>query len=86
MNTCACCDKKIPVQQKQVFSFRKCLNQHGNRAHRICAKCWWQTIIPASQEQHLKCPGCLARAPLYVPPATVPKAFQTQKIIQILDN
>jgi hypothetical protein len=44
---------------------RKCLNQHGVSAHRICQKCWWdkKTGFALEGVNH-DCPGCVKGIPL----------------------
>jgi len=75
METCCNCFNQIP-DKTAYFHFRKCLNEHGRSAHRVCEKCWWEKIIPWSQQLHLKCPGCVKHLPL------IKNKKSTQKIKQ----
>lgn len=80
---CSSCEYKIRGDQ-EFYHFRKCLNEHGKWAHRICKNCWWKIIIPFSEIVHLKCPGCLKKIPLWYHPKEKPKNLQkTVQVIQL---
>lgn len=80
---CSSCEYKIREDQ-EFFHFRKCLNDHGKHAHRICKNCWWKIIIPFSEIVHLQCPGCLKSLPLWYHPKQKRKPVsQTQIVIQL---
>jgi len=80
-NKCSSCEYKIRSDQ-EFFHFRKCLNEHGASAHRICKNCWWKIIIPYSEIVHLQCPGCLKHIPLWRRPKQQRGRIQSQ-VIQI---
>lgn len=64
MNKCCMCEYSIR-QGSEFFHFRKCYNEHGRWAHRVCKNCWFKIVVPLSQETHLKCYGCRKELPLW---------------------
>ncbi len=80
-NRCCYCEKSFQTDEK--FHFRKCLNTHGRWAHRICSTCWWDFVIPQSEQVHFKCFGCVKKWPLWYFPKEKRKFNQTIQIIEI---
>ena len=60
---CAMCNQMFSRNETLVPV--QCLKEHGNRAHRICQDCWWNTF--AKEDAPHGCPGCIKGLPL--PPA-----------------
>lgn len=60
---CAMCEKTVSKTDTLVPS--GCSLQHGQRAHRICQKCWWDpnTGFALETSSH-QCPGCIKGLPL----------------------
>lgn len=82
-NKCALCEKNIMTLNH--LSFRKCLNTHGKNAHRYCNSCWFEKIVPLSEEIHLKCYGCERQFPLWFIPKTILDKTIKVQIIEIED-
>lgn len=61
----------------KFFNPSKCLQQHGSRAHRICAECWWGEF--AKEGSNHMCPGCEKNMPL--PPKNTEKSKPGTTII-----
>ncbi len=61
--SCSICDKSVPRNKTLIPML--CLKEHGDRAHRICKECWWDTF--AKEDAPHGCPGCIRNLPL--PPA-----------------
>lgn len=57
-----CCMCRNEVNKNKTYVPRICLNEHGERAHRICENCWWNDF--AREGVNHKCPGCLQDLPL----------------------
>ena len=81
---CAACEYRI--RGKEYFNFRKCLNDHGRWAHRLCKNCWWKIIIPFSEEVHLRCPGCLKDLPLWHHPKEKARKMPNAEYVELLDD
>jgi len=62
-NKCCACEYKIR-NDSEFLHFRRCLNEHGRCAHRVCKNCWFKIIVPISEEVHLRCLGCTKKLPL----------------------
>lgn len=64
-NTVDCCICGESNDVGKTLMPRKCLNQHGVSAHRICQKCWWdkKTGFALEGVNH-DCPGCVKGLPL----------------------
>lgn len=58
--SCSMCDKSVPRNKTLVPAL--CLKEHGDRAHRICKECWWNTF--AKEDAPHGCPGCMRNLPL----------------------
>lgn len=60
---CCMCEKTVNKNDTLVPS--SCSLMHGERAHRICQKCWWdpKTGFARENASH-KCPGCQKSLPL----------------------
>jgi len=57
-----CCMCTNLVNKNKTYVPRICLNEHGERAHRICENCWWNDF--AKEGVNHKCPGCMKGLPL----------------------
>lgn len=57
-----CCMCRNEVNKNKTYVPRNCLNEHGERAHRICENCWWNDF--AREGVTHKCPGCVNGMPL----------------------
>lgn len=64
-NTVDCCICGKNEDVGKTLMPRKCLNQYGVSAHRICQKCWWdkKTGFALEGVNH-DCPGCVKGLPL----------------------
>lgn len=80
-----CCRCEAHITTNDIFSFRRCLNTHGRWAHRICPTCWWNHVVPESENIHFVCFGCQRKWPLWYIPKEKPKKRQTAQIIQVID-
>ena len=60
-----CCMCNQPFSRNETLVPARCLKEHGDRAHRICQECWWNTF--AKEDAPHGCPGCIHNIPL--PPA-----------------
>ena len=63
---CCMCSKNVNVNDKtNTLIPLECLQKYGNRAHRICKKCWFKpkTGFAIEGKSH-KCPGCEKGLPL----------------------
>lgn len=60
---CSMCEK--PETKTDTLVPSVCSLQHGQRAHRICQKCWWDpnTGFALETSSH-QCPGCVKGLPL----------------------
>jgi hypothetical protein len=59
---CSMCEK-IVIKADTLVP-QKCLQQYGDRAHRICHKCWWdETTGFAREGENHKCLGCEKKLP-----------------------
>ena len=58
--SCSMCDKSVSRNESLVPA--RCLKTHGDRAHRICQQCWWNTF--AKEDVPHECPGCTRGLPL----------------------
>lgn len=83
MNVCSCCEKPISITDP-ILSFRKCLNEHGKWAHRYCKNCWFDILLPVSQEKHLTCLGCQKKIPLWYFPKPQKNSKTTPQKIQVV--
>jgi hypothetical protein len=62
---CCMCEKNINGKTLVPLS---CLQNHGEKAHRICEECWWDPKMGFAREDAPHgCPGCLKGLPLSVP-------------------
>jgi hypothetical protein len=79
--TCSMCDKSVPRNKTLVPAL--CLKEHGDRAHRICHNCWWNTF--AKENAPHGCPGCIKGLPL---PPTIKGTRKptTEEIFVISDS
>ena len=63
---CCMCDKSI-ARDKTLVPLA-CLQKTGERAHRICQKCWWDPKSGFGRETAPHgCPGCKRGLPLTAP-------------------
>lgn len=58
--SCSICEHSFPRNETLVPA--RCLKEHGERAHRICKKCWWNKF--AREDAPHGCPGCIRGLPL----------------------
>ena len=77
---CSMCDKTV-VRNKTLVPAR-CLKEHGDRAHRICQDCWWNTF--AKEDAPHGCPGCIKGLPL-PPPVKATRKPTIEEIFVISD-
>lgn len=63
---CCMCNKQTSRDKTLVPVV--CLKRHGERAHRICQKCWWNKKTGFARENAPHgCPGCKKDFPLTAP-------------------
>jgi hypothetical protein len=74
-NCCMC----LQSIENKFFNPSKCFQEHGSRAHRICAECWWGEF--AKEGTNHICPGCEKNMPL--PPKNTEKTKPGATIILV---
>lgn len=80
---CSMCDREFPRNEMMIPV--RCLQQHGERAHRICQDCWWDPQMGFAREDAPHgCPGCKRGLPLN--PLIKSKKPTTDEIIVISDS
>ena len=63
---CCMCDNSFA--RDTMLTPLVCLQQHRDRAHKICQDCWWDPQIGFAREDAPHgCPGCKRRLPLNTP-------------------
>jgi hypothetical protein len=70
--SCCMCGKSVSIKKSLVPI--ECLIKHGNKAHRICQECWWDSESGFARENTShKCPGCKKGLPLTIVEPTLGK-------------
>ena len=78
--SCADCNK--PTIRSNMLVPSKCLQDHGETAHRLCQDCWWSKF--AVEGASHDCPGCTKRKPLNPPLKKMP--IREEDIIVLSDS
>ena len=79
--SCSMCNSSFPRNETLVPA--RCLKEHGDRAHRICQECWWNTF--AKEDAPHGCPGCIHNLPL-PPPVKGTRKPISEEIFVISDS
>ena len=66
MTICSVCLKHTKNKTQKMLSPMSCVRKHGTKAHKICKQCWF--VIFALENSSHKCPGCIKKIKLTVPP------------------
>ena len=74
MTFCSICLKTPKTNHGKNFmlSPMTCVQKYGTRAHKICQWCWFN--IFAKENANHKCPGCIKKLNLTVPPKSTSPA------------
>jgi len=65
-----CCKCSTYHPALETLMPRRCIVEHGFKAHRICTDCWFGEKGFARENENHDCPGCIAKIPLTVIPGS----------------
>ena len=76
---CCMCNKEFP--RNTMLTPQVCLNEYGERAHKICQKCWFNKF--AIEGISHPCPGCEKGFPLTRPLKPLKKTKHPIKMVDL---